>query len=541
MGKMDKRPGWKRKHADAALAILAVSAVMEILLWARINLKYQYIFDYDASKLFYHVICMWREKHILIPGWDYMTTGEWDCASFLALPFYGLTGDIKRAFGMANLCNVLLFSLVVTRLFRAVPEEHGRKKAMLLAICLLLMPYCWGMLDYANMLFYGGAQYIYKVLLPVWLISLYVGMPSRRIPAVLWTAAFLAVVFATASSSGLYVLMCGLFPVLCCRLIRAVGARKRHLDGRGLAISLLTVLVFLAGFAFQRIAGLDTKADAMTLITLDALLPNVLQVVKDFLGVMRVVPRQVSLEIFSPQTIISYLKIGTLLVMIALGTGELSQCFMLKAGVSEPERLEEDECFVSASLGSIFVWNLLILTLTETTARYHLIGFVPFMMLACMALARKLEACSLSRLRRFLWTSVAAAVLLFAALLFWDARDQVTDEKERYCQMVISEAARQSVQTVVLLDDGWLTEEIRPLDPERNYVTYFSSEQKLMNYDVPVSLNDMRLLDERHMLVAQTRYPIERLPESMRERYTLIKDEWESQYYIAEAAANSSH
>ncbi|MGN0772604.1 MAG: hypothetical protein ACI4MP_02280 [Candidatus Ventricola sp.] len=530
---MKTRLGIREKKIDLAQAILALAVWMEILLWARMNLKYQYIFDYDASKLFYHVICMWKEKTLLIPDWVYMTTGEWDCASLPALLFYGLTGKIKLSFGLANLCNVCLFALVVSRVFKAIPAEHGRYKGMMLAISLLLMPYCWGMLEYSNMLFYGGAQYIYKVLLPVWLISLYVGMPSRKMLSVIWTAAFLVLVFATASSSGLYVFICGLFPVICCRIVRAIGAKR--FDRQGFLISALTVIVFFAGFAFQKAANLTTRADAMMLLSMQDILPNAMQAVKDFLSVTMIVPKREALEIFTFEAFICYLKIGMLLVMLVMGFGELLQCFMIRTGLAAPEQIEDGACFVKASLASVFVWNLLILVLTETTPRYHLIGFVPFLILACIALAQKLETCPPGRLKDFLWTVIAAAVVLLAVMLFVDAREQVTNEKEERCQLVISEAERLDVQTVVILDDGWLAEEIRPLDPERDYVTYFSSEQKLVNYDVPSSFNDMSMLSGRHMLVTQDAYPFERLPDSMQQRYTLLKDEWAAQYYVAEA------
>ncbi|MGN0990665.1 MAG: hypothetical protein ACI4O4_04340, partial [Candidatus Ventricola sp.] len=492
-----------RRNTDLPLIVLALSACMQILLWAILNLRYPYIFDYDAAKLFYHVICMWREKTLLIPDWVYMTTGEWDCASLPALLFYGLTGNIKLAFGLANVCNILLFALVISRLFRAVPAEHGRQKGMLLGICLVLMPYYWDMLDYANMLFYGGAQYIYKVLLPVWLISLYVGMPQKRLPAALYTAAFLLLVFATASSSGLYVMICGLFPILCCRLVRALGTENAQPDRRGLLISALTAAVFLAGFAFQKAVHLSTKTDEMTLIPMTELMPRIAQVVRDFFGVTMVLHPHEPVPLFSFTAILCCCKIAVVVVMCLTGMRELSHCFMLKTCFSEPERIRDDERFARAALASVFVFNLLILLLSESSARYHLIGYIPLMLLSCMALAQRLEACPSSRLRRVLWLAVSAVVILLAAMLFFNARTSVNGNQELRCQPVIEEAERQDVQTVVVLDDGWLTENTRPLDPDRTYVTYFSSSQELINYDVPASFNDMRLLSGRHMLVAQ--------------------------------------
>lgn len=528
----------RRKKIDLSLGILVLAVLAQIVLWVRMNLKYQYIFDYDASMLFYHVICMWKEKTLLIPDWIYMSTGEWDCASLPAFLFYGMTGDIKLSFGIANACNVILTALVVSRIFKAIPSEHGRNKGMLLAISLVLMPYCWGQLDYSNMLFYGAAQYIYKVLLPVWLVSLYVGMPKRKPLAILYTVGFLIPVWATASSSGIYVFMSGLFPILCCWLVQAIGSPR--FDRKGFLISLLTVAAYIAGFAFRKLENLQTLADLMMLSPMEAIFPNILQTMKDYFYVIEVLPAWTQLEIFSLEAFIGYLKLGMLLVMTAMGLRELKHCFMLRTVFTEPERVQDAESFVKASLSSVFIWNLFILIMTKSTPRYHLDGFIPFIILACISLAQKLEACPVCRIKKLLWTGVAVAAVLLAGLLFMDARNYVTDENEKYSELLISEAEAQDVDTVILLDDGWWAEKTRPLDPERRYLGYSSSLGKMINFDVPASFNDMGIFSERHMLVTQAAYPIERLPESMRERYTLVKDEWGVQFYLAQDAAEDA-
>ena len=84
-----------------------------------------------------------------------------------------------------------------------------------------------------------------------------------------------------------------------------------------------------------------------------------------------------------------------------------------------------------------------------------------------------------------------------------------------------------------MLDDNWLTEFTRPLDPDRTYITYSSSDQQLTNSDVPSSFNDMSQLSGRHMLVTQDACPIGQLPEEMQARYTLVGEDSSFQYHIA--------
>jgi len=251
--------------------------------------------------------------------------------------------------------------------------------------------------------------------------------------------------------------------------------------------------------------------------------------------VMECFPSWTMLEIFSPDAIAGYFKLGILIVMAAVGLKELSRCFMLKTAFAEPERIHEDGSFVKASLASIFVWNLFILIMTESTPRYHLIGFIPFMILACVSLSEKLEGCTLLRLKRVLWTGIAGLVIVLAVILFIDARDQVTDEKEQYSELIIAEAEAQNVDTIILLNDGWTAERTRPLDFERKYLAYSTALERMINYDVPASFNDMGHFDQRHMLVTQTLYPFDSLPEEMQARYTLVRDEWGVQFYMAEA------
>ncbi len=42
--------------------------------------------DCDTGKLFNHIAEIWRQKQLLLPNWDYLTTLEWDCSSLFAIP-----------------------------------------------------------------------------------------------------------------------------------------------------------------------------------------------------------------------------------------------------------------------------------------------------------------------------------------------------------------------------------------------------------------------------------------------------------------------
>lgn len=100
--------------------------VIEIACLIFYNLAANYVFDQDTAKLMYHTIKMWENKSLIIPDWTYMTTGEWDCSSILAMPIYGITGNIILSFAIANVLNIVVFSAIIRILLKSVniPDRY---------------------------------------------------------------------------------------------------------------------------------------------------------------------------------------------------------------------------------------------------------------------------------------------------------------------------------------------------------------------------------------------------------------------------------
>lgn len=124
--------------------------------------------DYDGAKLYKHAIEMWNHKTLFIPDWKYITTMELDCSLLLALPFYALCRNIFLSFGIANILLIFTYVAVVYAIFQRTPYQ----KYAFLAVNLILIPYSSGMLEYFNMMFFNGAQYVLKVLIPLLFILL---------------------------------------------------------------------------------------------------------------------------------------------------------------------------------------------------------------------------------------------------------------------------------------------------------------------------------------------------------------------------------
>lgn len=130
--------------------------------------------DCDNGKLFTHIMHMWTEKTFVLKDWYYSTTLEWDCSALFAVFFYGLTGNIYVACSLSNTILLLIFLAAVFYLFRGKNILYP-----LLCANLLCIPYRIGMLDYFNMLFFAGTQYIVKITIPLLLIGILLSLEQE--------------------------------------------------------------------------------------------------------------------------------------------------------------------------------------------------------------------------------------------------------------------------------------------------------------------------------------------------------------------------
>lgn len=191
-------------------AVLVVQlALLAVVVWTA---PADLIMDCDAAKLYGNVMEIWRAKKLVLPGWSYLTTMELDCATLLLLPLYALCGDILLAARISGTLLPFLWAAVVLALCARLGQP---RYVGCLAAVLVILPYQFGMLDYWNMLFLNGAQYLTKVMTPLLLIWLL--LPPRRGRRTAADGAVLVLVLAlelcAAFSSGVYLPLCGILPV----------------------------------------------------------------------------------------------------------------------------------------------------------------------------------------------------------------------------------------------------------------------------------------------------------------------------------------
>jgi len=174
--------------------------------------------DPDFANTIYHYTEVIKNGTLNLQNWYHTTSLELDGTMLFAVPLYYLLGDIFKAIGVSNIVITLLYIIVIGRLLKCYNIE---KMFIYLVLTLIITPYEYGMLDWFNMLFYGGACYAIKTIVPIMLLLLLslVAIESYKtkigkIEFGLFLAVYIFLLFATVFSTGIFVVLCGLLPIL---------------------------------------------------------------------------------------------------------------------------------------------------------------------------------------------------------------------------------------------------------------------------------------------------------------------------------------
>ena len=338
--------------------------------------------DTDTARMFNHIAEIRRQGTIFLPEWDYqsVSTLEWDCSSLFALPIYALTHRLFLSYGLSNILFVGIFTGIVFFLFR---EEDSLYP--LLCLNLILIPYRTGMLDYYDMLFFGGAQYIVKVSVPLLLEALISNLEKEapgngKMPRAvsLFTAVYLGLLFLTSVSSGIYVTASGIFPLLAVYLVYKF-VKWEKIPPKILLLAASSVILVLAGRFFNQAIMGGAKGDRMIFCTVPQLFANAYSC---FFGMFELFGGATLdlVPILSLDGLVLLAKCCLVILMLVCGLLTAAKCIRkMPSGLSVPE-------LRGLLVVSVFIWNVFILLLTDTKAgsmtyeyRYHLIGMVPLL------------------------------------------------------------------------------------------------------------------------------------------------------------------
>ena len=401
----------KEKPMEIALALLLVIQVFLIAL-SNLTLIEQNL-DHDSALLLKHLITMWEEKTIAIPQWSYVSTLEVDCTTLFALPLYGLTKNIYLSCTLSNVILTLILIRVIFLLF------DGRNLLYpLICANLVCIPYRVGALDYYNMLFFSGAQYIVKVLIPLLLIGILLLTEQEKSLAKngrFWrfTVLYLILLAVSSSSSGIYVAACGLAPVIVVYLIHKFLIWER-VPALVFVLIGLSILCVWGGITVNGMIMGGTKAGSMVFCSVYAMLDNVY---KCFFGLF---------ELIGGNTTVSNTDILTVDGIVILSKCCLMIAFLVCGVIAFVKCVKKKGDLRLMLLLSVFIWNYFILNVTNTRYgastyeyRYHLIGILPLMCVTVVIAAQWFRSLNDKQQKWFFWCGFTA-FFVFQGLVFRD-------------------------------------------------------------------------------------------------------------------------
>lgn len=364
--------------ADKKRLVLVVVFLVQLVFLFVYNLtKLRYQADFDSSTGMLQLAEIWRQKTFLLRDWKYQTVVGWDLPLPFAVPFFALTQNVFLSMGIAN----SLFVLFYIYMFYDILKKSGvRTNYILIVLILLFTPYTIGQLGYYPMLFVGTAPYSMKVLITLLLIDIIVRLENRvRMKKNIGhIVLFVAFSLISGMSSGIYMLICGIAPVMFYLILKVLifNNMKPVLSKSGL-VTASGAVAFIIGVILARMMGLTSNSSSMQLLTAVKFPQNALSC---FTGVFELFGAV--LEMDAPQVIS---RKGIVCLLSAFLTAFL--IFLIIYYAVRLVRGKEKRAGVAIIICVEFV-NMCVLLLTDTTYasetfeyRYHIVAMVPALLL----------------------------------------------------------------------------------------------------------------------------------------------------------------
>ena len=409
---------WIKEHWLEIL--LCVGIVIQIGALAVFNLtRLPYESNYDSSCAYAQIVEMWRQKRILLKDWAYQTTLGIDSPVLLGALFYGITKNAFTAFGLANIVTVIVYAF----LFYDILKQADVKKNMrLLAVLFLLTPYSTGQLGYMPMLFTSAGSYAYKLLVPLLLIDILVRMHKGQEIKKYWYLILFATffVFDTAVSSGEYILLCAVLPLIGYEILHVlIGNDIKQIFNKRLGFLILESAIYVVGIKVGRRTGIIESVGSQMMLTKAKHFPSV--IAKCLTGIFQLfggIPDYEDIPVTQTYGMMYLFRFFLAAVILA------SWIYLLKH-LKENEKYKE----LVGMITCIFAVNLIVLIFanvnyaTETFEfRYHLISMIPMILLTSIA------ASDLWEKRKLLeQTIVLVTIVLLLIVNVYDYKNYMRD------------------------------------------------------------------------------------------------------------------
>lgn len=535
-------------------ALMAV-IVIELLFYVYANLfKLGSMVDVDFARVLRHVMEIGDKRTIFLPHWDYITTAELDHSAIFAIPIYMLTGNILISYGIANLINVAIW---VTVLHKLLILTGVSRRYRLLATSLILTIFDFGMLAYTNMLFIGGEHYTQKVFLPLIFITLLLTRKEdrRAISTVSLCILYFILLFVTAVSSGIYVFICGILPVIIYMIFRFILSGRTEDTLCRMIMSACSVIITLSGIIVCKVNHVTPNSELAQFKSIETVRDNLFSTFLDLVEMFRIFPEK-SIPVMSLGSVMSIVRLflfAVILIFGLLSVGKIAATEIVKAqGMTSDsgDALGTDEgsgyaLYAEQLLISVFLWNYFILFVSGSQQRYHILGAVPLMICAVIRFAAYLKGLRTKEDQKsvtfdagfLLYIAVVGAILLLNLYqVLWGSRQYFhrEDYSRAVDDAVISFMEEHDAGSAFsLYESGYGTEWLRYADKTRTYETYLPDSGEVLNHDFYYSDRDRSSYTDRNVLIA-TEYEFDSCPSYIKDNYVLSGDALNYGLYLSE-------
>lgn len=367
-----------RFSVDKKCLLFGGITVLQLLFLLYLNIRtIQFQVDFDSSSGMSQLVEIWRQKTFLIKDWGYQTTVGWDIPLFFAVFIYGVVRDVFLSMGIANCLFIALFVWCVFDILKITGIRTGN---CLIALSFMLVPYTVDALGYLPMLFTGTQSYMMKLLITLLLVQIFlrIGEKKNRKATLFCFLCFLLFSFLSAVSSGIYMLVCGIAPLLAYLIFETFSRCdwKRLLSAQGIAIA-GGILAFGCGILAAGRWGFTNTSSSMNLLTSDKVADNALRCLVGIGELLGAFTSHKTIRVLSPE------GIASLFCVLVFAFVVFTVIYYFVRVVKKKEH---------RPLVKIVLWiqfaNLCILFLTDTTYgtqtfeyRYHIVSVVPAMLL----------------------------------------------------------------------------------------------------------------------------------------------------------------
>ncbi|MCR4657033.1 MAG: hypothetical protein K5770_12520 [Lachnospiraceae bacterium] len=515
---------------DRTELLLACAVLLEIFFLIFYNVYHlRDALDHDFCMVLRHVMEMGDRHTLFLKNWSYMSQGEMDEASLIALPVYMLTKNIFLGYAIAGILNTLLWAWVIWRLLSVAGFD---RKYILFALCLVLTAYDFGMLEYTNMLFFAGGYYVYKVLLPLLMLVVMLSDYSKEhgVRDIVLAVIYFVLTFFVALASGTYSLLLGVIPAVIgfffCVILNVGKERYK----RFAAVLIGTLAVTALGIVIGSRNGIE--AYSYSIKSLKAVFEELPKTFMDYLELLRVLTPYEE-RVSTLRGIIGLMHLLLAGFITLFGLFSVVDIFGIQIyrkardhGKESVDRTYLDRELVKSACISIALWNFLALSLTLSMPRYHIMGAVPLMLCAAMNFGTLLEKDKTTTAPKW-FIAIASLVFIYVTLYtgFYAETSYFheQDENKKIMAEVLKVMDEEDADTAFTVDSTDMAAKLRVEDKTKVFETYMTDGGYVDNHIFYIAERDRSAFSDRNIIIAKEE-EFEACPYYIRESYEKVSE-----------------